>query len=265
MENILGTLISNILLKPITKVPEYYHFLVVSALQDEMKPFLSGKNWTYLDHQKTLKTLKIKNSKGVDYNILSYSTNKMGMPFNGVAISRIIERHNPRYVIFIGTCAGLNKTRKLKEGDVLIPEYIYSYDSGKHDDKGIFQIEHRHYDVSSALTTLAKDMITKENKFTFNIKDSCGFCSGSSVVSNAKMIAKIENDANRKVSGLDMEAYVIAVINHLFGNVDTIVIKGIMDFGVNKADKFKKMARDNSASVADNLIKYIIDHGKIKI
>jgi nucleoside phosphorylase len=108
-------------------------------------------------------------------------------------------------------------------------------------------------------------MMAKNSIYTFNIKPACGFCSGSSVVSSREMIDKIERDANRKVSGFDMEAYVLAVINHLFQDVDTIVIKGIMDFGVNKGDKYKKIARDNSAKVADDLIKYIIDHGKLHI
>jgi nucleoside phosphorylase len=262
----MGTIFESIIsLKPTAKPIDFYQFLVVSALQEEMEPFLKGKKYTYINNQSELKKYVVQNSKGSNYNILCYSSNKMGMPYNGVSISRIIERYSPRYVIFIGTCAGIKKGANLKEGDVLIPEYIYAYDSGKYDNKGIFQIEHRHYDVSSSLRTLAHDMISKGTNYSFSIKHSCGFCSGSSVVSSKEMVKKIETDANRKVLGFDMEAYVIAVINHLYKEVDTIVIKSIMDFGVNKGDTFKKKAKENSAQVADDLIKYIIDHGKTSI
>jgi nucleoside phosphorylase len=261
----LGALFESIISsKPTSPSKDYYSFLVVSALHEEMEPFLKGKNHTYIGNESELKKYGVQNSKGTVFNVLCYSSNKMGMPFNGVAITRIIERYSPRYVLFIGTCAGLRRTKYLKEGDVLIPEYIYAYDSGKHDDKGVFQIEHRHYEVSSSLRTLANDMIS-EKKYLFNIKQSCGFCSGSSVVNSKDMIEKIENEANRKVSGFDMEAYVIAVINQLYKEVETIVIKGIMDFGINKKDTYKQVAKENSAKVADDLIRYIIDHGKIVI
>lgn len=243
-------------------LPIKYDFLVASALQEELDPLLKGKEWGYLDEQKIAKTIRVVNSRGYIYNIILYSINKMGMPFNGVAITRIIEQQKPQYVLFIGTCAGLKKSGNLKEGDILIPDYIYSYDSGKYNDKGHFEIEHRHYDVSSSLICLVNDMINKHRKYKFTIVPSCGFCSGASVVSSKEMRNKITQEANRKVLGFDMEAYVIAVINQLYSDVETLVIKGIMDFGENKTDKFKEKAKVNAAKVANDLLNYIIENEK---
>lgn len=244
----------------------YYHIMVASALNEEMTPFLNlhkGK-WKYLDDTRTIKTLKIKNSKNTEFNILTYSSDKMGLPVNGVTLTNIIRKHNPRYVIFIGTCAGLNP-KDHKEGDVLIPEYVYAYDSGKYDDKGNFKVEHRHYDLSQTLRTFAADMIEHNPKYRFGIEQNCGFCSGASVVSNKAKRKQIIDGKNRKVEGFDMEAYSLAVINQFCSEVETMVIKGIMDFGTKKDDKFKIKAKKNCAKIADDLIKYMIEHLKIEI
>lgn len=248
----------------VTPLPVKHHFLVASALQEEIKPLLKDKKkWEYFDDQKITKTSKLSNSKGNVYNVLLYSINKMGMPINGVAITKIIEQHKPKYLLFIGTCGGLKKTNKLKEGDILVPEYIYSYDSGKHNDKGKFEIEHRQYEVSPSLIGMANDMMSiKNKKYKFNVKPSCGFCSGASVVSSKLMRNRITKKANRKVLGFDMEAYVIAVINHLYPDVETLVIKGIMDFGKNKGDEFKEIAINNAAEFAYDLMEYIIENEK---
>jgi nucleoside phosphorylase len=241
----------------------YYHILIASALNEELNPFLRlhrGK-WSYLDKAKSLKTFKIKNSKQTEFNILTYSVDKMGLPVNGIALTDIIRKYQPRYVIYIGTCAGLHPTEN-NEGDVLIPEYVYAYDSGKYDDKGIFRVEHRHYDLSQTLRTMASDMIEKNSKYRFGIEQNCGFCSGASVVSNKTKRNQIIKGKNRKVAGFDMEAYSLAVINQFCDDVDTIVIKGIMDFGEKKDDKFKTKAKNNCARIANDLIIYMIEHIK---
>ena len=136
----------------------------------------------------------------------------MGLPVNGVALTNVIRNYEPRYVIFIGTCAGLNPGDN-KKGDVLIPEYVYAYDSGKYDDTGKFKVEHRHYDLSQTIRTMASDMIQKNAKYKFGIEQNCGFCSGASVVSNKTKRNQIIKGKNRKVAGFDMEAYSLAVIN----------------------------------------------------
>lgn len=245
----------------VAPLPVTYPFLVASALQEELDPLLAlHKHAKYLPDEPMAKTLALFNSNGKVFNIIAYSINKMGMPFNAVALTRIIEKFKPTYVIFIGTCGGLRKNNGFKEGDVLIPEYIYAYDHGKYDDTGKFQIEHRHYDVSDLLRTLTADMIQENKKqYRFNFDLQCGFCSGSSVVSFSQMRDRIKKVANRKVMGFDMEAYVLAIIKQLYADVHTLVIKGVMDFGARKKDTHKKAAKQNAATLANDLLKFIVD------
>ncbi|WP_317898935.1 5'-methylthioadenosine/S-adenosylhomocysteine nucleosidase family protein [Aurantibacillus circumpalustris] len=244
--------------KKIEPLSTKYHILLASALQSEIEPILKSKKikWDYLDEQKIIKTASVKDSIGNVYNVLVFSKNQMGMPITGVALTQVIEKYKPKYVLFVGTCAGLKKDKNLNKGDVLIPEYIYCHDSGRHGKSG-FKFEHRHYDVGPSLHQMANDMILN-SKYNFNINTDCGFCSGASVISNAQMRDQIIKAAGRKVLGLDMEAYVIAIINQLYTDVETIVIKGIMDFGVRKNDEFKKLAISNAIKVSFDLMNYII-------
>lgn len=245
-------------------LPLKYSILVASALHEELNQLLKDQHWSYANEDQLTKTYRVGDVKGNVFHIICYSSNKMGMAFNGVALTKMIEQYKPSFVLFIGTCAGFRKTKTLKQGDVLVPEYIYEYSSGKHRAKK-FEIEYRHYDVSPVLTTFVNDMLSKRFRpFKFNVKDTCGFCSGSSVVNSVKMKKSIEDSANRKVLGFDMEAYVIAVINHLYDDVETLVIKGIMDFGSKKNDLFKKTAIKNSTIFTNELIEYIINNQKIK-
>jgi nucleoside phosphorylase len=245
------------------QLPLKYDVLVASALHEEVQPLLKGKHWDYVHEEKHAKTYRVSDVYGTVYHILCYSPNKMGMPYNGVALTKIIEQFGPRILLFIGTCAGFDKTKKIKKGAVLVPEYIYDYGSGKHQKKKFFT-EYRPYDVSSSLLTFLEDMINQRSlPYDFNVELSCGFCSGASVVDSRSLKQAIEKKAGRKVLGFDMEAYVIAVINSLYHNTEALVLKGIMDFGVKKTDKDKKRAKANAAKVTDDLVTYLVNNKKI--
>ncbi len=270
-----------------------YNILVAAALDEELSLFLNRekneKHWDYVDENNLIKSYRVSDVYGNVHHILCYSPDHMGMAYNAVGLTKIIEKYNPKFVLFIGTCADLsgetganfkkfinrsikflqsliqskdqvdvkNKSLDLKEGNVLIPKYIFDYGSGKHNgDK--FQHEFRPYNVSESLVALANDMLRRKNRsYDFKVDSSCGFCTGSAVVNSKKVRKKIKIIANRKVRGLDMEGYVIAVINHIC-KTEAIVIKGIMDFGSGKTDEYKNAAIENSAKVADDLIAEIV-------
>ncbi len=46
----------------------------------------------------------------------------------------------------------------------------------------------------------------------------------------------------------------------MYPDVETLVIKGIMDFGENKNDQLKETAKQNAAKVTDDLINYIVNN-----
>ena len=238
-----------------------YNFLVVAARQDELSEFF---NQTSFKQKKKIElgTTEIIFEEGKSQiKILAYTPNTMGMAFNAAAIMRVICKHQPIYTLFIGTCAGLD-SENYSIGDVIVPQNIYNYESGKHKDGKVFHPDQHCYSTDDELRTFAEILKTKLSKKMRIITDE-HFCSGSAVIDSKEKKGEIKKDLPRKVNGLDMEAYSIACINYLLREEGKklTVIKSIMDFGEDKSESEKNnnklLAMRNSAMVALELIKYI--------
>jgi nucleoside phosphorylase len=168
----------------------------------------------------------------------------MGMPFNAAALMNIISIHKPIYTIMIGTCACIAKNHKL--GDVLIPDRVFSYESGKYE-KGIFKADYAAHNTGEELrkqAELLKSQLGK--KLHYNITTDEDFCSGAAVVDDLEISNEIIKRCGRKLSGLDMEAYSIACINSVLkGNNET------------EQTGNKELAKQNSAHFSFELIKHL--------
>jgi nucleoside phosphorylase len=240
-----------------------YNFLVVAALQEELSAFT--------DLTSKLQRIQKLRTGAVEYNykktpkksvkILTYTSNKMGMSYNAAAIMRIIINHQPLFTFFIGTCAGLDSEEQ-KPGDVLVPHFIYNYESGKHKDDGTFHPDHICLETDEDIRKYA-EIIKKKVDKDYSVFTDENFCSGSAVVDNPEKRKQIVQQIPRKVTGLDMEAFSLACINSILKEEGKkiSVIKGIMDFGQdkNKSEKAsnKDKAKINSAKFALALIDYI--------
>ena len=185
----------------------------------------------------------------------------MGMPFNAAALMNIISLHEPIYTIMIGTCACIAKEHKL--GDVLIPDRVFSYESGKYE-KGVFKPDYAAHSTGDELrkqAELLKSELTPA-KLGYNVTTDEDFCSGGAVVDDLDISQEIIRRCGRKLSGLDMEAYSIACINTVLkGNKELLVVKGISDYAKDKAESEeggnKELAKKNSADFAYVLIKHL--------
>ena len=241
---------------------ETYNFLVVAALQEELNAFL-----TLISN---LKKVGKKAGGAVEYQysfgkrqltILTFSCNKMGMPFNSAALMRIVMIHQPIYTFFIGTCAGLHPSKQ-KTGDVLVPHFIFNHESGKYNDKGEFESDYMSFDTDEEIRKSAEIIKNKVSK-QFNVTTDDNFCSGGAIVDDKVKKENILKESARKVSGLDMEAFSVACINSILKSEGKKlgVIKGIMDFGENRTtderEQGKKLAMLNSAKFVLELIEYI--------
>lgn len=239
-----------------------HKFLVVSARQDELNAFLhltsklkrgSKKEFGVQEYVFIERKTKI--------NILTYSPNKMGMAYNAASIMRIITSFQVKYTLFIGTCAGVLPDKN-NIGDVLVPDFIYNYESGKHRENGDFESDHAGFQTSIEIRKSAE---TLKNRLSNKVKiiTDDNFCSGSAVVDNTMKMDEIRKILPRKVSGLDMEAYSLACINDILRDEGKhiTVVKSIMDFGTDKSNSEKKdnknIAMKNSATVALEIIKEI--------
>jgi nucleoside phosphorylase len=242
---------------------ESFNFLVVSALQEELNEFYSLNQRFIKTPMPLSEAFKLSSThKGRTLKILTYTPNRMGMPFNATAIMRIISIYQPVYTFFIGTCAGL-KIDKRTVGDVLVPHRVFSYESGKYEN-GKFLPDYISYETGEFLRKEAEHLNSKiKHRLKYQVITDEDFCSGAAVIDDEKKRDDILMYSARKVSGLDMEAYALACINMVLRSEgkEAIVIKGIMDFAMDKADSEqvgnKELAKKNAAAFTYELIKHL--------
>lgn len=237
---------------------------VVCALNAELKAVLNLKlEWAKISIDEKL---YYEGTLG-EYNIIATSENKMGMPEAASLTTRVIDIFSPKYVVMTGIAAGVDPTEQ-NFLDLLIPERIFNWQSGKYKvkkistnnenvnaenrednnfiekDFHIFEKDHRTantYTEHVNAITLQENDFSKEvlkmldfNSFEMRIPSNIniiseGMVSGSAVVADKDIV----NDqiAERKIYGIDMEAYgVVFACNNHPREPKPIIIKAISDF-----------------------------------
>jgi nucleoside phosphorylase len=236
-----------------------YTFCVTAALQEELNAFYValGDNYRKIELPGGVAKIQLQ-LKNATIDILAYSANKMGMPYNAAAITRIIMTYNPKYTFFIGTCAGLREKNNI--GDVLVPDRVFTYESGKHEN-GEFLPDDLAYETGQTLRKAAEEL--KHNigsALPYKVITDEDLCSGAAVINDPKIVQIILERSSRKVSGLDMESHALGCINQIFHpECEISVIKSIMDFAREKQESEdkgnKELAKKNAADFALRLIK----------
>jgi nucleoside phosphorylase len=256
------TIEQNVYTKSFISSKKSYNFLVVAARQDELSAFIDQTDNLKKGEKVEFGVRELRYvEKKLQIEILTYTSANMGMAFNAASIMRIICKYQPMYTIFIGTCAGLNSDKN-KCGDVLIPQNIYNYESGKHKDNNEFESDHNCFSTDDDMRKYAEILKNKLDK-KINIIADEHFCTGSAIIDSKQKKDEIISRLPRKVTGLDMESYSIACINYILREEGKklCVVKSIMDFGEKKTESEgndnKKLAMYNSGKVTLELIKYI--------
>ncbi len=106
----------------------------------------------------------------------------MGMPYNAASIMRIMSLHEPIYTFFIGTCAGLYPDIH-KAGDILVPHFIFNYESGKYGEDGEFESDYISFDTDEDIRKYAEIIKTRVSK-QYSVTTDENFCSGGAVIDN---------------------------------------------------------------------------------
>ncbi len=131
------------------KAKETFNFLVVAALQEELNEFYKINQSFNKKSKKDGNAYEVSyTARGKKISILTYTPNKMGMPFNAASLMNIISIHKPIFTLMIGTCACIAKNHNL--GDVLIPDRVFSYESGKYE-KGEFKPDYAAHSTGEEL------------------------------------------------------------------------------------------------------------------
>lgn len=219
---------------------------------------IDGDNQTYYE------TYFEKNGK--QHRIITAQQSVMGMTAATVLTMKAIEKFRPRYVIMSGIAAGTGDEAKQIYGDVIVPDVIWDYSTGKFvgpdeteirfGDIGFLPRPRSVYTDEIIMDIIKSTMGREDNEFHVHIGP---LACGSSVVANRAVVEKQVLSLFPKTVGLDMESYSVAFTcqNSTAPQPTPIIVKSICDFANSeKSDQYQKFA----AYTSSGYIKYLLEN-----
>lgn len=195
---------------------------------------------------------------GIKRRVITAKQSEMGMTACSHLASKIINQFRPRYLIMTGIAAGIGADQIY--GDVIVPDVIWNYASGKFvsAEKAEITFGDIGFVPRPIALKLDADILkiieelkdSKENEFHLHIGP---MACGNSVVANRDVVNKQIHSLFPKTAGLDMESYsVFYVAAHAsHPKPKAIVIKSICDYADSqKSDQYQKFAAYTSSNFA---------------
>lgn len=205
---------------------------------------------------------------GERHRIITAQQSVMGMTAATVLTMKAIEEFKPKYVIMSGIAAGTGDEARQIYGDVIVPDVIWDYSTGKFvgpDETEIrfgdlgFLPRPRSVEVDQNIIDLVKGTMDRvDNEFHVHIGP---LACGSSVVANRAVVEKQVLSLFPKTVGLDMESYSVAFScqNSKAPQPTAIVVKSICDFANSeKSDQYQKFAAYTSSGYTKYLLENIL-------
>lgn len=157
---------------------------------------------------------------GHNIKIIAASAPQMGMPATAVLATKMISSFRPKYVAMCGITAGVSNQCQI--GDILIATQTWDYGSGKRTvkaGKSIFKPDPQHISLDAGIREKLS-LLSSDRSLLDNIKNLWPatppitslrahlgpIASGSAVLSDVSIVKEIIS-YNRKLIGIDMEAY----------------------------------------------------------
>lgn len=242
---------------------------IITAVEVETRAIKNlYKNWDRIkihgDEQEYFGTSFRRGEK--EFRLVTAQQEVMGMVASSLLCSKIISNFHPKYLILCGITAGIGKGIEQIYGDIIVPDVVWDYTTGKF--VGSNEAEIRFGDLGflprpvsletdgSVLKIIRRVQTLNDNDFHVHIGP---MACGSSVVANSMVVKKQIHSLFPETAGLDMESYsvVYAAKNFLSPRPKAIIIKSICDYAdEEKSDKYQKFAAFNSGSFA----KYLLDN-----
>lgn len=254
-----------------TNVEYQFDIAIVTALRNpELRAVLDLKaNWEETKFENDRSTTYY---KGIFQNqtkrlsVVAASCPQMGMNAASVLSTKMIQRFRPKYLVMLGISAGIRG--KGNFGDVLVIDYSWDYGSGKnkYNEKSketMFEPDPRPITLDPDISDMINSAIA-EKKYVSDISNNWrGFdietplkavigpvASGAAVLENIHLIEEHIKVQQRKVVGIEMEAYGVFTASKYSSEPKPkcIVIKSVCDFGDSeKSDKFQTYSAYTSA------------------
>lgn len=199
-----------------------------------------------------------------DYRLVTAQQDVMGMTSSTVLCAKIIAQFRPRYLIMCGIAAGIGRGTEHIYGDILVPDVVWDYTTGKF--VGGNEAEIRFGDLGflprpksiaadeSVLSVIRSVQNRSDNEFHVHIGP---MACGSTIVANNNFVSKRVLPLFPSTIGLDMESYsvIYAAKNFSAPQPTPIIIKGICDYAdEEKSDQYQKFAAYNSSQFTKYLL-----------
>jgi len=203
---------------------------------------------------------------GIEHSIVTAQQAVMGMTAATLLATKMIYEFRPRYLIMCGIAAGIGDEAEEIYGDVIVPDMIWDYSTGKY--VGPDESEIRFGDLgflprpvsvkpdSGILDIIKAAADDPENEFHIHVGPmACGSC----VVANTEMVDKQIRALFPKTLGLDMESYSVCFAAESASDPKPkpVVIKSICDYANSeKSDMYQKFA----AYTSSGFLKYLLEN-----
>lgn len=246
--------------------------VIVFALKDpERKMFQRACTSTSVNDIKNGVVFQIIEIKGENRSIrVAIATQReMGMVSAAILSTISLITYRPHIIIMGGICAGVEG--KVNIGDIVVANPTFNHEAGKKTESGFeanFTQRNLTRNVYDLCQTMAEDQVLLRQ-----IRDAWDFRtgkpatelvahivpmgSGSSVITETKTIENIAIH-NRKITGLDMEAFAVAqsAYETLGNETPWLVVKGVQDFAnPGKNDESREYAAFVSAKFIIEFLK----------
>lgn len=226
--------------------------LIITALPEEQKALQTvfGGKWT----KTILDGIVFENSSLQTANrtlsIVIATQLDMGMPHAAITTTKAIKAYNPRLIVMTGICAGVEG--KVELGDLVIASQIYDYGSGKLMEgkfcphftpvspaPWLLQLLESFNDSEVLSSSIKSEFDGNKPKVNLSIH-LASMGTGAAVISDDNFVQELTNH-DRKLYGIDMEAYAVALAARLCSNhkvnYPCFTLKGVVDFaGIHKND-----------------------------
>ncbi len=207
---------------------------------------------------------------GNTHTIIHAKMDEMGMTAAAATAMKVIYTFKPRYLIMVGIAAGvmMEGEREQMYGDVIVPDLIWIYSSGKFVSPdaadisfGDLGFQPRRSVVSipdDTLRYLRQAVASPDNPCHVSIRP---MACGSTIVANHTLLEKQIYSQYQQTAGLDMESYaaVYAALHAPDPAPAPIVIKSVCDYADSqKSDEYQRFAAYSSCEFAKFLYEKIL-------
>lgn len=256
-----------------------FAFGIVCALQEELKPFMD-KAIPESFFERNVDGLRyrggvVKNQTGKDIPFVAACPTEMGIADAGIITTNMVCKFNVKTIYMVGVCGG-RESEGVNIGDVIIPKESVAFQRGKLTEKG-FSSEiqfakpkekglvqySKADDILSQLFTDYTNIIREKEHRTLALEQpkvnyNVMACADYVIDKEGELDVIAKNIGQRKLCAVDMESYAIFRVGEIL-DIDTMVIKSVMDLTSNKSDKYKPYA----AYMAANYLYQLIYQGVI--